>query len=81
MKTCTKKLVGRAILPAAGFSAGLGERSSPALPRVAARQAKCLRHEGRCGSWVFDRAAGFQTAFLASEARSPLKQGVELRCK
>src|SRR5580658_7046831 len=53
---------GRAILPAAGFSAGSGERSSPSLPRVATRQAwclaGCLRHEGPCGSWVFDRAAG-----------------------
>ena len=28
------------------LSAGLGERSSPALPGVAARQAECLRHAG-----------------------------------
>ena len=53
------------------LSAGLGERSSPALPRVAARQAGCLRHEGRCGSWVFDRAAGLlQTRFLPSPRMS-----------
>jgi len=39
--------------------------NSPALPRVAARQAGRLRHEGRPGSWVFHACSGSPDPLLA----------------
>jgi len=61
------KYFGGRALAGAGLKPLLGERSSPALPRVAPRLAECLRHERRCGPWVFDRAAGLQARWVFAQ--------------